>query len=348
MKNLLLGTMILLFALNACTIPSEEIEKVLDFENIEAVSRIMKPIILPLSPSNEIHIFFDEDCGGTHSYYCLLNEDNDLKHGSAFFSDHCPFDAVVFLKRNPFVAQLDQQQNFIYFGFFVGYGHGIFLLNSQGEKEFFYPFNAVTKKGLFNSRFLYQDLFKSIFLFQDKTLFFSDQFNVYRITYPLHESSTHEKIFDLRDLNLENIDPYYNESEDFYIRNIVFASNAEVMLVLWDSRGSPSLVRIDLDTFQIESLLIYQDTIRENHFIHTFIRDQWIVQFESFHTTKNSKTMERRVSLYNLEGQLVFTLSNAYASYSRYLTEDIKTTPNGTYLYWIDNFILYRWKVPIE
>jgi hypothetical protein len=315
-----------------------EIEQVINFAEVENVNitGAWFPSLLPLSPSDQIHLFFSDSCGGLHSRYVMLDENDQIKKNIAFFSDQNPFDIFdtgLNIYSNPFSIISDQHEDLIYSSMIKEkdgegnylYVKGIFILNHEGKKEFFYPL---------------EEQALSLYLYQDNILYFSDEEAVFFIEYPLSDSSVHYNLFSLNELVFPD-ELATNIKSELSIGNIVHVSASEIILELLLSRKTPFIVSINLDTRETKLIVTYEKAAKENQFIYSTSKNNWIVRY------KNGQD-ERKINLYTLDGKSEIQILNHHIDQKFRLRMSIKKTPTGTYLYWIDNLILYRWKTPLS
>lgn len=61
-------------------------------------------------------------------------------------------------------------------------------------------------------------------------------------------------------------------------------------------------------------------------------------------STKVEDTWQKRQLIYDSSGQKQLTLNVGPRHEHRFF---LKTHPDGTYLYWVDDFVLYRWKTSL-
>ena len=318
-------------------IPSEEIEEVMDLRTLgEFGCSPWWITLLPVSPSNEIHLFFGDSCGCLFSHFVALDEDDQLKQHAVMFPDHCPcynFDIGFLVYRSPFRTISDENGQILFSGVIRDEKQdyeslvGIFMLNPNGSIEHFYPLDHSPS---------------SLFLADEKTLWFSDRENVYKMEYPFNENLIHEKIFSLEDMDIHD-EPYFVGKTNLRIVNIVQTSPEDITLELWSNQRIPSLVKVNLSSLEARPLTRFEFHKHGHRDIFTAPIDGGIVRY-GFLPNENNLL----ANIYSLEGLHIARFEVPRISPGLSNAMKIKKTADGTYLYWVDNRVLYRWKTPLE
>ncbi len=331
-------------------VPAEEIEKVLDFRQLEPFQSLdctMFASILPIHQEG-FTIYFRDFCDGSHPVVMTLDPQHQVSHWNYLFKDYSsPYLTAIPSLRisyDPYAITQDNNQYTYYIGRLSQKGEGIFKLNQAGYVTHVYPFEQT-----WNESSLYNDA--------DETLYFTTSHHLYALPLPLEDASEHQEIFSLKMLDFNDA-PSLADDDSMSIKHILNVSENQFVLVL-ENETLTSIVAIDRSTHRVVLLLTQPPPstkpehtssrliqyLNDRVMLSDFIRQKKAC---SLSASKNETKTQRYAKLYDTKGRLLAQWMNhphENKNYSRYMT--VRQTESGTYLYWIDDFILYRWKVPI-
>jgi len=186
---------------------------------------------------------------------------------------------------------------------------------------------------------------ESMYLTSDRVFLGDRGHNLYSVPYPSLDVSSLEKVYSLSNENMRisGILHYDASKEVLYVsaREKIDSSVAEATY-------QSGIIMIDLVNNKEEFVFSFDHGSNKYHFwTHNFAYqgDYWLIT----EIQKEDDQADEKYSfhVYDFEKNHLGT----YLPYEGYQAQSdlmLKTHPDGTYLYWVDDFVLYRWKTPLE
>jgi hypothetical protein len=191
----------------------------------------------------------------------------------------------------------------------------------------------------------------SIMITKDSTMWISDKKSIYRSTFFAdNRSDVQEKML---------IDDLSTKVKSIITNSIKTIDILDICSEYQDCLFVSFFVTTN-DKEHITGVVKYSPEYNtvEEVFIHNFGKQKYIQRTIQFDTIGNyivfkyydTTDASLKISLFDHAGQRCFTFSLLSGSDGelQFSPIQLKTHPDGTYLYWLDDFVLYRWKTPLS
>jgi hypothetical protein len=194
-----------------------------------------------------------------------------------------------------------------------------------------------------------------MYLSSDRVFLGDRGHNLYSVPYPSLDVSLLKKVYSLSNENMRisGILHYDASKEVLYVsvREKIDSSLAEATY-------QSGIIMIDLVNNKEEFVFSFNNSYSKDEkkgfgyaklheWTHNFAYqgDNWLItEIQKEDDQANENYL---FHVYDLEKNHL----GAYLPYEGYQAQSdlmLKTHPDGTYLYWVDDFVLYRWKTPLE
>jgi hypothetical protein len=193
---------------------------------------------------------------------------------------------------------------------------------------------------------------ESMYLSSDRVFLGDRGHDLYSVPYPSMDLSSLEKIFSLSNENMEISGIlHYDASKQAHYVSAREKRDYSLSEVTYQS----GIIMIDLVNKKEEFVFSYNNSYSKDEkkdfakyqvWKHNFAYqgDYWIIT----ETRKEEGNADEKYlfHVYDIAKNLLGT----YLPYEGYQAQSdliLKTHPDGTYLYWVDDYVLYRWKTPL-
>lgn len=327
----------------AITIPKEEIEAVLDLlESSGIVDRCPIGVEIlfnrPFLDTDEINLMMVDTCGTFYYPQSIIYDLNNKTHSHSA------------LMKNDNVGTISHFSMFMWHGQ-VTWKTGLhsYLFALPWGFSTLNPDTCLIHKG--GIPFYCE----SMYLSSDRVFLGDRGHDLYSIPYPSLDVSSLKKVYSLSDKNLviSGILHYDASKEVLYV-----SAREKIDSSLPEATYQSGIIMIDLVNKKEEFVFSFNNSYSKDEkkgfgyaklqeWTHNFAYqgDYWLIteiQKEDDQADEN-----HLFHVYDLEKNHL----GAYLPYEGYQAQSdliLKTHPDGTYLYWVDDFVLYRWKTPLE